>query len=165
MGISYLMLGGNIGDRMNYLQQSIDLLQRHVGRVIALSAVYESEPWGFADHRWFLNQVAVIETDHSPIALLEAVQKIEQTLGRVRDGGYHARTIDIDILLYNHQIINNPELVIPHPRMEKRMFVLMPMAELAPDMTHPVLHRSMKYLKDHCKDTMKVRLLDGYNNI
>jgi len=158
MEISYLMLGGNVGDRMDYLYQSIDLLRRDAGQIVAMSAIYESEPWGFDHQQWFLNQVVVVETDLSPLLLLKQIQHIEQTLGRLREGdGYQPRTIDIDILLYGNLVINTPELVIPHPRMAGRMFVLQPMAELAPDMEHPVLHRTMEYLREHCADRKQVR--------
>ena len=158
--ISYLILGGNVGDRMDYLRRAVGLLRRDAGCVTSLSAVYESEPWGFDDPCRFLNQVAVLETVLSPHALLECIHRIEQTLGRVRaHDGYHARTMDIDILLYGHHVINTPELVIPHPRIAERMFVLQPVTELAPDLEHPVLHHTMAYLRDHCSDRKQVKKL------
>ena len=151
------MLGGNVGDRMEYICRSIEMLQRDVGHIAAKSAVYESEPWGFDDPCWFLNQVVAIETNLSPLALLKKIIQIEKIMGRVRtDGDYQARTIDIDILLYGNQVINTPEIVIPHLHMAERMFVLMPMAELAPDLKHPVLQHSMTYLKKYCMDKKKV---------
>ena len=146
-------MGSNVGDRMDYLCRGVGLLRRDVGTVTALSAVYESEPWGFDDPCWFLNQVVALETDLNPHILLECIQQIEQTMGRMRlHDGYQARTMDIDILLYDHLVINTPELVIPHPRMTERMFVLQPMAELSPDLEHPVLHQSMADLREHCAD-------------
>ena len=154
MEISYLMLGGNLGDRMHYLCRSIDLLNRNAGAVIAMSSIYESEPWGFDSRQWFLNQAVALETNLSPFELLECVQQIEKSLGRRRtQKGYQERTIDIDIILYGNIVINAPQLVIPHPLMTERMFVMLPMAELAPDMEHPVLHSTMTYLKEHCEDT------------
>jgi len=153
------MLGGNANDRMAYLRRAVDLLRREAGNITALSAVYESEPWGFDDPCRFLNQAAALETALNPPMLLECIHRIEQTLGRVHThDGYHARTMDIDILLYGHHIINTPGLVIPHPRMIERMFVLQPMAELAPDLEHPVSHHTMAYLKEHCADRKQVRL-------
>jgi len=153
----YLMLGGNIGDRMDYLRRCVELLRRDVGPVMALSSVYESEPWGFDDPCWFLNQVAVVETSLVPLALLECIQRIEQTLGRLRShDGYQARTMDIDILLYGSQIIHIPGLEIPHPHMAERMFVLQPMAELAPDLEHPALHCTMEQLRERCIDMKQV---------
>ena len=157
MEMSYLMLGGNVGDRMYYLSQCVDLLHRDVGAIIAASAIYESEPWGFDNPQWFLNRAVAVETNLDPLTLLESTRRIEQILGRQRtDNGYQPRTMDIDILLYGNHIINLPELVIPHPRMAERMFVLQPMAELAPDLEHPVFHRSMGYLREHCKDKKRV---------
>jgi len=158
MEISYLMLGGNVGDRIGYLCQSVDLLRRDVGRILTMSAIYESEPWGFDDPQWFLNQVIAMETNLNPLTLLAYIKQIEQILGRQRtDNGYQPRTMDIDILLYGNHVINIPELVIPHPRMEERMFILQPMTELTPDMEHPVLHRTMRYLREHCTDRKEVR--------
>ena len=154
---SYLLLGGNVGDRMSYLRRGVDLLRCDAGCITSLSAVYESEPWGFDDPCRFLNQAVVLETNLSPHALLECIQQIEQTLGRLRThDGYHARTIDIDILLYGNRVINTPDLVIPHPHMAKRMFVLQPMTDLAPDLLHPVLHQSMTSLKEQCADRKQV---------
>ena len=158
MDISYLMLGGNVGNRNDYLRRCVDLLNRDAGTVTGMSAIYESEPWGFDDSVWFLNQAVALRTQHAPLTLLEIVQQIEQALGRSRThSGYHARTMDIDILLFGNCVIDSPKLVIPHPRIAERMFVLQPMAELAPDFEHPVLHRTMTYLRDRCEDRKMVR--------
>ena len=155
---SYLILGGNIGDRLDYLRLGVEWLRKDAGNVTAMSAVYESEPWGFDDTCPFLNQVVMIETELDPHALLKTIQRIEQTLGRVRThvGGYQSRTMDIDILLYGNYIINTPKLVIPHPRMTERMFVLQPLAELAQNLEHPVLQQTMEYLRENCRDTKQV---------
>ena len=152
------MLGSNVGDRKEYLRRCIDLLHRDAGIVTGMSAVYESEPWGFDDPVWFLNQAVALRTDHAPQTLLKKIQQIEQILGRLRtQNAYQARTMDIDILLYGNCVIDIPGLVIPHPRMAERMFVLQPMAELAPDLKHPVLHRTMTCLREHCQDCKIVR--------
>ena len=159
MKISYLMLGGNIGDRMGYLRRAVELLSCDVGSVIDMSSVYESEPWGFDCKQWFMNQAVVIETKLSPLNLLKNIQRIEKTLGRrLTNSGYQARTIDIDIILYENLVINTPELVIPHPRMAERMFVLQPMAELSPNLKHPILHHTMAKLKEHCRDAKQVKI-------
>ena len=161
MEISFLMLGGNIGDRIFYLSQCSELLRSNVGRIVAFSSVYESEPWGFNNSQWFLNQVVALETNLSPIILLEKTKEIEKKLGRVRSyEKYQARTMDIDILLYGDIVMNTTELIIPHPRMSERMFVLRPMVEIAPDLLHPVLNRTMEYLFKNCSDLMQVKLFD-----
>jgi len=137
---------------MDYLLRSIELLRRDTGRIVAMSAVYESDPWGFDDPCRFLNQAVAVETDLAPLALLKCIQQIEHILGRVRThDGYQSRTMDIDIIMYGNQVINTPDLVVPHPLMAERMFVLQPMAELAPDLEHPVLHRTMEDLKEHIR--------------
>ena len=162
--ISFLMLGGNIGDRMDYLSRCIELLRCRAGRIAAMSSVYECEPWGFNNPQWFLNQAVALETNDAPNVLLEKIQIMEKELGRVRTGeGYQARTMDIDILLYGSLAVNTPELVIPHPRMTERMFVLKPMAELAPGLEHPVLHRTMEDLMKHCADMKQVKLMGGWS--
>jgi 2-amino-4-hydroxy-6-hydroxymethyldihydropteridine diphosphokinase len=160
MELSYLILGGNIGDRLDYLHQGVELLSRDAGRITAKSSIYESEPWGFDDPHWFLNRVVAVETDLAPLTLLDCIQKIELTLNRTRIDNvrYAARTIDIDILFYGNHAINLPELIIPHPKIADRMFVLQPMTELAPDFIHPVLHRTMASLKEHCTDTKQLRM-------
>jgi len=153
------MLGGNVGDRIDYLHRAVELLRRDAGSIVGMSAVYETEPWGFDDPCRFLNQVVTLETDLAPHTLLENIQQIEQILGRQRTHeGYQARTIDIDILLYGSHIIDLPGLVIPHLHMAERMFVLQPMTELAPNLKHPVLHQTMAYLKNHCTDKMQVNV-------
>ena len=145
---------------MEYLRQTVDLLSRDAGNVIGVSSVYESEPWGFDDPQWFLNQVVALETNLAPFNLLESIQGIEKTLGRLRaNNGYQSRTIDIDILLYGNLVINTPELVIPHPRMTERMFALLPMSEISPELKHPLLLRTMGYLMERCEDKKKVKML------
>jgi len=173
MEISFLMLGGNIGDRMNYLSQCIELLRCNVGRIVAMSSVYESEPWGFNDPMWFLNQAVAVETSLTPIILLEKTKEIEKQLGRVRtyrsSGAspsleYETRTIDIDILFYGNIVINTPELIIPHPLMNERMFVLKPMAEIAPYLVHPVIHHlTMNELMLQCTDVKQVKIFNQNN--
>ena len=154
---SYLILGSNVGHRKDYLLRCIDLLNLHAGTVTCTSSIYESEPWGFDDPVWFLNQAIALKTRLSPQALLECTQQIEQKLGRTRTKtGYQSRTIDIDILLYDDCVIDTPDLVIPHPRMAERMFVLDPMTELARDVEHPALKRTMSELRKQCDDRKKV---------
>lgn len=145
-----------MGDRQEYLSKAVTLINETAGKVVSLSDIYESEPWGFEHPVWFLNQVISIETDDEAGPLLEKLQHIERLLDRVRFPEYQARTIDIDILFYGDRIINLPGLIIPHPLISSRKFVLQPLAELIPDYVHPVLHRTIKYLNDHCSDASGV---------
>jgi 2-amino-4-hydroxy-6-hydroxymethyldihydropteridine diphosphokinase len=143
----YFGLGSNIGDREQMLQSAIDRLQAPDLRVKKVSAVYETEPVGFADQRSFLNVAVEAETDLFPLMLLARIQKIEIALGRKRAGPVNGpRTIDIDILFYGHVVVHAGKLEIPHPRLQERRFVLAPMAELAADLRHPLLHQTMREL-------------------
>lgn len=146
MQITYLSLGSNLGDRARHLEQAIALLDSPELRVRRVSSVWETEPQGVAGQPWFLNAAVEAETILFPRKLLHRIQRVEQRLGRRRGVSNGPRTIDIDILLYGRHIMNTAELTVPHPRMEGRRFVLEPMAELAPDLRHPVLGAAMREL-------------------
>lgn len=149
----YLCLGGNIGDTQQYLEQAIDLIDSRIGSVTAKSAIYKSEPWGLDCDQWFLNQVVAVETELEPHAVLEHCLQIESELGRTRSGnGYEPRTIDIDIIFYGSQIINQPDLKVPHPLMHLRNFVLRPLCDIAPDFVHPTLNKALSQLAAECDD-------------
>ncbi len=141
----YLGLGSNLGDRLGYLQQALAALAPQVS-LAACSSVYETEPWGFAEQAKFLNQAAAGETTLPPRDLLAHLKAIEAALGRAPTFRYGPRCIDIDILLYGDLILESPDLTIPHPRLHERAFVLLPLADLAPDLRHPVLHKSIRQL-------------------
>lgn len=128
----YLGLGSNLGDRHTLLLKAIDLLAQHVGRLVRCSSFIETEPWGFASEHRFLNAVALFRTTLTPHELLTATQDIERQLGRREksNGTYHDRPIDIDILLYGDAVIDEPDLKIPHPRMQERDFVMRPLREI-----------------------------------
>ena len=147
MAIVYLSLGSNKGDRIGYVQQATSLIGALDNvNIIRTSAFYESEPWGMASETWFVDAVVEIKTSLSPRELLEACRRIETQLGRERDEskeGYLDRTIDIDILFYGKEIINEPDLVIPQKYLHLRAFTLVPLLELIPDFEHPVLHKSI----------------------
>ena len=133
---TYLSLGSNLGDRHALLVQAIDLLARRVGRLVRCSSFIETEPWGFQSEHPFLNAVVLMRTDLTPRQLLTETQDIERHLGRTHkscQGHYADRTIDIDILLYGDLRLATPELIIPHPRMCERDFVLRPLREINPD--------------------------------
>jgi 2-amino-4-hydroxy-6-hydroxymethyldihydropteridine diphosphokinase len=134
----YLSLGSNIGDRQSNLQTAMERLAAPGLRILRTSPIYETEPVDYTSQRWFLNQVAEAETDLFPMQLLSHIGRIERELGRVRTLPKGPRTIDIDILLYGTMVVHSAALEIPHPRMAQRRFVLAPLADLAPDLRHPV---------------------------
>ncbi|HEV2448383.1 MAG TPA: 2-amino-4-hydroxy-6-hydroxymethyldihydropteridine diphosphokinase [Candidatus Sulfopaludibacter sp.] len=142
----YLSLGSNIGDRERHLRDAIRRLNSDRLRVSRVSPVYETEPVDYTDQPCFLNLVAEAETDLFPMQVLAYTSRIERALGRVRAAPKGPRTIDIDILLYGNIQISAPKLQIPHPRLADRRFVLAPLADLAPDLRHPVTGRSIREL-------------------
>jgi 2-amino-4-hydroxy-6-hydroxymethyldihydropteridine diphosphokinase len=154
----YLILGGNLGNRINNLQKATEYISRDIGEIFARSSVYETEPWGFSHDTSFINQVLRINTDLKPVQVLEKILYIEKLYARRAKGKeYTAREMDIDILFYNSMIINSGRLIIPHPKIQERMFVLVPMAELQPDFIHPVLQRTISCLKEECNDRRWVK--------
>lgn len=142
----YLGLGSNVGHREQMLQAAIDRLQGPELRILRVSSIYETEPQGRRNQRWFLNLVLEAETDLFPRQLLGRILKTEQHLGRRRMLANGPRTIDIDILFYGNFGVDTPELRIPHPRFAERRFVLAPMVELAPELRDPVSRRTMREL-------------------
>lgn len=156
-----LSLGTNMGDRKMNLARAIRYINVGVGHIIDLSGVYETEAWGFNADQKFLNMVVEVITDYSPLEMLKNCQLIENKLGRTRtkDTGYESRTIDIDILFYNNDIIKEDTLIIPHPLLHKRKFILEPLAEITPDYLHPTLKYSVKELLNRCTDTAEVEQL------
>lgn len=136
---AFISIGSNIGDRLNHLKEAVRALHSHEGiSVLSVSSIYETEPVGYADQADFLNLATGIETELSAHELLAVCQEIEQELGRVRDVRWGPRTVDLDILLYNNDNIEDEDLVVPHPRMHVRAFVLIPLLEIAPTIGHPV---------------------------
>ena len=143
----YLGLGTNLGDKEANLNMTMEEIRKRVGEITSLSAYYITEPWGFDSQNTFLNAVCKVSTTLSPSEVLITTQAIEKDLGRLKksiDGQYSDRPIDIDILLYDDLIMNTPNLIIPHPLMHQRAFVMEPLSEIAPELVHPVLHQSMK---------------------
>ena len=143
MAIAYLALGTNIGNKRRNMITAAALLAERVGDVLALSGFYETEPWGFQSENTFLNAALQLDTSLSPLELLKATQEIEIEMGRTQksNGAYHDRIIDIDILLYNNLVLQTPELTLPHPLMHERLFVMEPLAEIAPNVIHPVFKK------------------------
>ncbi|HLK18044.1 MAG TPA: 2-amino-4-hydroxy-6-hydroxymethyldihydropteridine diphosphokinase [Bryobacteraceae bacterium] len=142
MKTSYLSLGSNLGDRESYLEQAIARLEAGGARVVRRSAVYETEPQDYLDQPRFLNMAVEVETDLAPRELLALIQSIESALGRQRTIPKGPRTIDLDILFYGDIVMTTAELEIPHPRIAQRRFVLDPLAEIAPELRHPVTHQT-----------------------
>ena len=140
-----LLLGGNIGDVSATMERADEMIGEQVGTVLSRSRDHWTEPWGFQDDRLFLNRALVVGTELSPQSLLEKCLDIERRLGRTKDGGerYSARTVDIDLLLCEDQVISSPDLLLPHPRMHERTFALAPAADVAPDWSHPLLNRTV----------------------
>jgi len=160
----FLGLGSNLGDRVNNFQEAKIRIGESIGKIVSESSVYETEPWGFKSDKKFLNMVICAETDLSPSGLLGRILMIESQLGRIRyETQYASRNIDIDILMYNNDIVDEAALKIPHPGMHERRFVLAPLCEIAPDLLHPVLKKSIKELLESCPDTAKVDLLKAIN--
>ena len=153
--ITYLGLGTNYGNREENLTRAIEELSLALGNCIARSSFIETEPWGFSSSNKFLNCVVAFGTDKSPIELLDTTEEIERKLGRtVKSSGgiYHDRTIDIDILLYGNGVVNSERLIIPHPLMHKRHFVLAPLCEISPDAVHPLLDKTISELLHELRD-------------
>jgi 2-amino-4-hydroxy-6-hydroxymethyldihydropteridine diphosphokinase len=143
----YLSLGSNVGDRGANLQAAIERLGR-AGMVVAVSSFYETEPVEFTAQAWFLNCVVLLETDMMPAELLAAVLEVERAMGRRRAQNKGPRNIDIDILLFGDAIVKTPGLTIPHPALHERRFVLEPLAEIAAEVRHPVLKKTVRELRD-----------------
>jgi 2-amino-4-hydroxy-6-hydroxymethyldihydropteridine diphosphokinase len=144
----YLSLGSNIGDRARNLQAALEQLAAPDLRVLRTSPAYETEPVEYTAQRWFLNLVAEAATELLPMQLLLRTGRVERALGRVRTVPKGPRTIDIDILFYGRTIVRSARLEIPHPRMAERRFVLAPLADLAPDLRHPVTRKTVREMLD-----------------
>jgi 2-amino-4-hydroxy-6-hydroxymethyldihydropteridine diphosphokinase len=158
----FLILGSNKGDRHSNLSKALERIKPLFIKNYTLSGLYESEPWGFDPQTWFLNIVFRGETSLDPKTLLKELMSTEKELGRIRipgSTGYESREIDIDIVFYSDFIIDTPDLVVPHPRMAQRLFVLVPLCEIAPAFIHPVLGKSIRLLLSECDDTSRVNRL------
>ena len=159
-----LLLGGNIGDTAGMLKEACRQIAQQIGPIEKQSALYGSEAWGFEAEHHFVNQAVVASTRLSPTLVLDKALAIEAALGRTRSGnGYSSRTMDIDIIFYGNQVIDNaPRLIVPHPRMHLRNFVLIPLCDIIPEYVHPVFGKTIRQLLGECTDTSGVwRLQPG----
>jgi 2-amino-4-hydroxy-6-hydroxymethyldihydropteridine diphosphokinase len=154
--ITVLSLGSNVGDKLKFLCLSKTLICKKIGPILLSSSIYETEPWGVDNQDTYLNQVISVQTNLSPYELLDNIHEIEKDLGRIREIHYGPRTIDIDILYYGTNILNTETLKIPHPDIQKRRFILVPLSEISPQMCHPLLKKTNQELLDIVKDDGKV---------
>lgn len=157
MATVFLGLGSNIGNRHENLERALKLLAYEVA-ICAVSSIYETEPVGYLDQPWFLNAVCKVETDLSPREMLALTNRIEWELGRRRIVKFGPRIIDIDILLYDALIIDEPDLRIPHPEMTRRAFVLIPLAEIGGSVVHPITGMNISDLRDQLNEPSVVHL-------
>lgn len=161
MNKAYLLIGGNTGNRQLYLQQARNQVALQAGTIVSASQIYETAAWGKTDQDAFLNQALMIETSHPPQQLLEILLAIELDLGRLRNEKYGPRTLDIDILLYDDMIWNTNTLVLPHPALPQRRFALQPLAEIAPQLEHPLLKKDIQTILSECDDPLEVHVLNN----
>ena len=158
----YLALGSNLGNRVNHLEEAIRHIAEQVGTLGKISGIYESESWGFSSDNRFCNCCISAHTDLEPLQVLDAILKIEKRMGRERKiakgggGGYEDRTIDIDLLFFGKLCYEHPRLVLPHPAIADRKFVLLPLHEIAPHLVHPVLGISVSQMLELCQDPGEV---------
>tara|TARA_B100001115_G_C15829426_1_gene413588 strand:- start:1499 stop:1981 length:483 start_codon:yes stop_codon:yes gene_type:complete len=158
MNKAVLLLGSNLGDGQLLFQQVISLIHERIGKLEMQSTLYQSPPWGFEHENNFLNQVLILETDLAAGEILQTCLQIEVDLGRKRTTQrYGARTIDIDVLFVNDEVMQTESLVLPHPRLHLRKFTLLPLLELIPDYVHPTLQKSIQDLLIACEDNSEVR--------
>ncbi len=155
--IAYLLLGGNLGNREENLDQAIDLIGKGIGEIEALSSRYETAAWGKTDQPSFLNQAVAVKTRLSAVQVLEKALEIEQVLGRVRKDKWGERLIDIDLILFGNEVIDIADkLQVPHPHMQNRKFVMMPLAEIAPEIVHPVSGKTILEISENISDQLDV---------
>jgi 2-amino-4-hydroxy-6-hydroxymethyldihydropteridine diphosphokinase len=157
MNITYLLIGGNLGVREKILARARSFIKEDIGNIRKASSIYETAAWGITEQPDFLNQVIEVETKLSAQEVLNNILAIEIKMGRVRTRKNASRIIDIDILFFNNDIIHEPGLTVPHPEIQNRKFALVPMAEIAPGILHPIFKRTIKELLSTSGDTLEVK--------
>ena len=156
--IVFLLLGTNLGDRKKNLTVARNAIELAVGPITNASAVYETAAWGKTNQPEFLNQALAVETLFAPEKVLEEILGIERNMGRKRDVKWGERIMDIDILLYENEIINTPHLRVPHPELPNRRFALVPLTEIAGDVMHPINKKTIHSLLESCPDSLMVKV-------
>lgn len=159
MNIIYLLLGGNLGNRQQFLTEAAQQIARKIGKKLQSSSVYETQAWGKTSEPDYLNQALKVETPLGPVQVLQGILDIEAGLGRRREEKWGSRVIDIDLIFFNDEVISLPSLTVPHPYLQQRRFVLEPLAELSPGLLHPVLKKTIGELKDELDDDLIVKKL------
>ena len=157
----FLLLGGNLGNRFKNIHDAIQAISINIGSVEAESSIYETKAWGNIEQPDFLNIAIRVNTVLSPVEVLKEIQKIETDFGRIRKQKWGERTMDIDILFYNDLVLKTDDLTIPHPLIAMRKFVLLPMAEIATDLIHPISRHSVGEMLLRCEDPLDVLRLDN----
>lgn len=157
MSLVYLLLGANLGDRFSQMSKAFTEIEEQIAPITKYSSLYQTEAWGKEEEPPYLNQVVCLETNLTPNELLKAINKIEDKLGRTRKIKWESRLIDIDILFYDDAIIDEPDLTIPHPYLNQRKFTLVPLAEIDPELMHPVLKKSVQALLVELNDPLDVK--------
>ncbi len=155
----FLLLGSNLGERATYLRTVNNYIENEIGPIIKFSSIFETQAWGKTDVPDYLNQVVAVETGLSAQTILERILNIESVLGRKREEKWGPRTIDIDILFYGQEIINEENLKVPHPELHKRKFTLAPLAEIAPNLVHPFFKKTILEIKNELNDNLIVKKL------
>lgn len=159
MNTVYFLIGGNVGDRVHNLSAAVKLIEQKIGKAGRSSLIYETAAWGIKEQPLFLNRVLLVKTKLDALECMHQIAAIENKMGRIRTIKNAPREIDIDILFFNNEIIDLPNLSVPHPQIKNRRFVLVPMNQLAPNFIHPLYKQTINYLLSTCPDQLEVRLL------
>ncbi len=161
MKIAYISLGSNLGDRFNFILKAIKLIEKKISKIYLTSKIYETESWGYKSND-FLNACISIKTDLSPYKILSILLSIEKIIGRdrARESQYEDRIIDLDLLFYSNHVINSSKLILPHPKIELRLFILKPLSEIAKKKKHPILKKNINEILLNCKDKSSIKIYE-----